>query len=329
MKKMNKKYSSKNMNQIIPSLSFPHIDKLSGTVRVKEAELFGLVKHEALNLIQTYEPGVAMAGASKRYPLALKLYYGVAEQAFTKAPHLLLQFTGKDNPNRHIRFECNPSHLTEVGEDHLNHQMLCMMGLTVWEFLAHAVFTRIDVCRDIGCSMEDVLIKAKWSKVSQNVFGKGGELETLYLGKAGGNQIVAYDKANELHGCSAAEPMTRIEARWRTRLTAKELIHFKNPLERVELYSLACKNPPVSQGHWRSFQDACRMRGINNALKMQPLAERKLLKKTVSANAVSWWDIAPEAWPQMWAEVLKNAGLHKLPENPPPFCMAYLVGQAA
>lgn len=331
MKKMMNNIGSKKIDTNTPTLSFPLIDKLSGVVAIHEEALCGAVKHEMLNCLETHEPGIVQAGGSSKYPLALKLYYTVQDNvAYLKGPHLLLQVTGKNNPKRHIRFEYNPSHVTAAGEKYLNEKFFEIMGLTFYEFLAHARFTRIDFCRNIsGCDLEDFLIKAKWSKVSQNVFGKDGVLGTMYFGKAGSNQIIAYNKAKELYGDAATEPMVRIETRNRIKLKAKALLDFKNPFERVQLYSLACKNPPVKIGHWLAFQDSCRLRGVGNAIKKQPVIDRAALKKVLSSQPVSWWDIPPDDWKTLLYAALKNAGLSNLPDNPPPFCMAYLVGQAA
>lgn len=329
-----------NINDNIPSnklnddnlvITAPLIDKLSGVVDIQEGALWGLAFSNILGWLETHEPGIVQAAGSAKYPLAVKLIYTMNNNVpYLNAPHLLLQITGNKAVNKQIRFEYNPCYITETGEEFLNQRFFEMIGVTFYEFLAHARFTRVDVCRQIiDRNLEDYLIRVKWSKVSQSFFGANGALETINFGKSKGNQVVAYDKSKQLYGKSAEQPVIRIETRFRTKLTAQELFGYINPLERVKVYSVACKNPPFGIGHWRAFQDACRMRGIGNAIKMQPTNYRSALKKVLSKQPVPWWDIQPEDWKWLWGEALEKAGLLNIPKNPPPLTMKWLVGDAA
>src|SRR5690606_19790135 len=138
-------------------------------------------------------------------------------------PFVFLQITSPKASKRQVRFEYNPSVMTEEGEEYLEVQFTELFGMEFYQFLFHARFTRVDWCRNIMFrGIDDYLLNGKWKKVSLCHFGANGKLQTITLGKAGNNQIIAYDKAAQLHGDTATHGTIRIEARCRVNLSIHE-----------------------------------------------------------------------------------------------------------
>jgi hypothetical protein len=286
-------------------------------------------------LLEENAPGVQKASGFNKYPLALKIYYPVTgDLVHNKYPFILLQFTSKKASKPQIRFEYNPAHMTEAGEAYLDVIFILLVGMSFYEFLFHARFTRVDFCRNIAHrDVEDYLIRSKWSKVSQCFFDATGKLETINLGKSGGIQIIAYNKAKQLYGDAATYDMIRIEARCTINLNIYGLAKLLNPFDRVTVYSVACKKPPFGEAHWRAFQDSCRLRGVGNAIKKQPVKCHSALKKALSSLPVSWWSIeagdAYHAWDWHLTSALENAGLTNIPNVAPPLTLVNAAGMAA
>ena len=325
-KNMNMIKISKKMKEYMgdvdmPDVSAPLIDKLSGVVDVKDAGLHGLAYSTALGWIEAHEVGIEKASGSFKYPLAIRIYYAPDGGIVHKnCPFILLQFTSKKASYRQMRLEWNPAHMTAAAMPDIDARCMMLVGMTFYELLGHARFTRVDFCRNIADrDIEDYLIRSKWSKVSQCFFNNDGKLETINLGKSGNNQIIAYDKTKEQHGKAADHKMIRIEARCRINLTLHGLMKFKNP--------------PFGDAHWLAFQDSCRLRGVGNAIKKQPVKCQTALKKVLSTLPVTWWAIedgdSVNAWNWYLMMALKAAGLLNIPDAPPPLTLANGMGEAA
>lgn len=332
MKKLSENYEYKVVDKDNPIITSPQLDKLSAVVDLKDSELCGLAYNTALEWLETYEPGMVKASGSKMYPLALKVHYPVTGDMLVhlKCPHLLLQLTSSKASKPQARLEWNPHYITVDSEAYLDAIFMMLFGMTFYEFLSHARFTRADFCRNILLrDLEDYLVGVKWAKHSQCFFGGDGKLQSITFCKSGNNQILAYNKAKQLYGDDTAHSTVRIEARLRLNHTIQQLAVLPNPFERVKLYSIACKSPPYGVGHWKAFQDACRLRGITNAIKQQPVKYRKALRHFLSKYPVAWWDIEHDDWEWLLNDALDNAGLLQIPDNAPPLKLDYLAGVAA
>lgn len=316
--KMNKKIKNVKGDDN-PIVTAPSLDKLSGVVDLPDPVLNGNAFSQILHNLNDGELGWSKASSSAKYPLAVRIAYPEEKSFIHKnCPSLLLQITHPKSSKRQARFEYNPFHMTEAGEEHLDIAFTELFGVGFYEFLYHARFTRIDVFRSILFrDMEDYLVNAKWKKTSQCFFGQDGRLETVTFGKSTYNQIVIYDKAKQLHGSSSPHGTIRVECRNRINVKIGGLTKMKNPFKNIRIYSLACKNPPFGQAHWRAFQDSCRLRGINNALKKQPVKSRSQIKKVLSQYPVPWWDISDEDWDFLLVSALENAGLMNIPKTAP------------
>ena len=314
-----------------PCVTAPRIDKLAGVVDLKDAGLCGQAYGGIIDWLNQHEVGVSKLPSSGKFQLKVKVHYPVGnEPVHGGCPFVLLQITHPKLSKRQARIEYNPLYLTETAEEYLDVQFLELFGMGFYEFLYHARFTRVDWCREIMLrDVEDYLFRAKWSKVTQCFFNAKGKLETLYLGRSSSTQIIVYDKSKELYGEDAEQGMIRVEARCKINLTIHGLAAMKNPFERVDVFSIGCKNPPYGTAHWRAFRDSCRLRGITNAIKMQPADHRAKLKKMLCDHAVLWWAIAADDWEWLITSALDNAGLTQIPNTAPPLNLDALTGTVA
>ena len=322
-KKTNKKPMSDN-----PMITAPHIDKLSCVVDLVDPGLCGLAFGTMLDWVKAQSIEVVKVAVTGKYQLAVLLRYPQVQDQLIhgNSSHILLQITNPKVSKRQLRIEYNPANITEAAEDYLNVMFLELVGMGFYDLLGHARYTRVDVAREILLrSLEDYLFSCSYFKYSQCHFGKDGKLGTVTFGK-GGNQINIYDKAKQLYGLAADHSIIRIEARCRINLTLAQLAHFENPLDRVKIHSLLCKQPPFGTGFWRAFQDSCRLRGVNNAVKIQPKENQIKLKKVLSFLPVAWWRIEEADWKLRWEEAFEDAGLSQVSANPPPLVLAHLAG---
>lgn len=319
-----------------PFITPPHIDKLAGVVELHDQKL---CKHAFGAMISTLNetPCVHTTKTTRGYAKSILIHYPNATDpklVHKKCPTLLLELTHWQNSNRSVRFEYNPSHMSEAGEDYLDGIIQGMFAVPFYSLLHYARFTRVDVCRDIhGRSIMDMLIGVKWSKTSQsyvamqNSFAGNGQLQSITFGKGSGNQTIAYDKAAELN--DGTKELTRIEVHHKCSRTFAELYKLPNVFERVQVYSLDCKGLGIDKGYWKNFQDACRLRGANNAIRNQPVAKRAPFKKALSKKAEPWWDIVDSEWPKLLAEAIVAARLDNIPDYAEPLSYQFHIGQAA
>lgn len=333
MKKITKNKSNPKDKGHHLALDVPKLDKLSAVVKLKDEQLAKVIYHSILAEAENLEFGVGFAKGSGKYPLSVKVYYAVSNDALLHSgcPFVLLQMTHTKSNKRHIRVEWNPSTMTEHGAEYISTQFLSFCGLTFFELLYHAKFTRMDWCRDIyGMHIEDYPVRGRYWKAMQCFCNTvTGKLETITFGQSSGNQAVIYDKATELYGDNSGGDTTRVEIRLRNNITPKELVKIANPFARVEFYSAYCQYPPFGQAHWGAFLDSCHLRGINNAIKAQPAGCRSALKKVLSGLPVGWWYITPEEWQQYLFHALHAAHLMKIPAYAPPLDYSVIIGKAA
>ena len=331
MNKIQKNSYSVNDNGKQIEVGFPQIDKLSMVVYPDKA-LHGVAYATVLELLEQKEKAYANAKRSARYPLAVKLLLPLAEyDAGTKPPHLLLQFTSKKTEKPQIRLEYNPAYVSDAAKELLDVEMTSLLGVTFSELLHHAKITRIDWCIDLyGVHIEEYLYRATWWKAVQIFCGtETGRLQSMTYGKSSGNQALIYDKATELFGTDTAQQITRIEIRNRTGCEAKQLAKAKYPFKRLQLYPTHCKLWPFSKAHYHAFRDSCHLRGIKNAIKMQPANTHKKIAKALSDAPASWWEKIPEQWEYFLHNALTQAGLANIPTSAPPLELDFLTGNAA
>jgi hypothetical protein len=315
-----------------PTLTAPKIDKIALVVDMEDKALHGMLVSVVLGWFEEKDPAFIKGKWSARYPLAVSILCPNADGVFDKNnPAVLLQATKKNHPKPQVRLEFNPSKLFGPMEglplakgnpcaEYLDTIFNELCGVGFFEFLYYARVTSVDVCREIlGCKPDEFLFKVKYAQIYQSVFGNDGELETLYFGAPSGNQTRIYNKGKEL---GSGQDSVRIEVRQRFKnFKIADLWGIPNPFSKVGVFSLTNTNPPYGAGHWVAFQDACRFRGIGNAIKLQPKSYRNKLKKAVSALPVLWWLMMDADWEWLWADALAYGGLNMLPDNAPPLTM--------
>lgn len=328
-----------NMNAH-PTLTPPECDKIALVVDMKDKNLHGMLISVVLGWFEDKDPNFIKAKWSARYPVAVSILCPDSNGVLDKnGPSVLLQATKKDHPKPQVRLEFNPAKLFGPMEslplakgnpctEYLDATFNELCGVGFFEFLYHARVTSMDICCDVlGRKPEDFLFKVKCAKFCQTVFGNDGELETLYFGKSSGNQVRIYNKAKEVFGAGHGYDIIRVEVRQRLKnFNIANLWGFPNPFKRVSVVSLENANPPFGIGHWTAFQDACRFRGISNAIKLQPKGYRNKLKKFMSDSPVGWWPILDTDWEWLWGDALACGGLNLLPNKAPPLTMNNAVG---
>jgi hypothetical protein len=334
-----KQIDENNVKSKVSDFSFitaPRIDKLAGVVDLHDQKL---CEHAFGGMISALKeiPCVEATKTTRGYAKSLLIYYPDAKKdglIHKKGPTLHLQLTHWKNNNRSVRFEYNPSDMSETGEEYLDGIIQSMFAVPFYSLLHYARFTRVDIYRDIqGRNIMDMLIGVKWSKTSQsyvrmhNSFAGNGQLQSITFGKGTGNQTIAYDKAAELN--NATTELTRIEVRHKCSRTFVELQKLPNVFERIQVYSLDCKGLGIDKGYWKNFQDACRLRGVNNAIRNQPVAKRAPIKKALPKKAEPWWDITESEWPKLMAAAIVAARLNNIPDYAEPLSYQFHIGQAA
>jgi hypothetical protein len=334
-KNMKLKKTGKGKQNIImndhPTIMAPKLDKLSAVINLKDKKLNGMAFYSMINMIKDDSYCATKVTQNGKYQLAAKLYYpGKDGLIYQNGPCLFMQMTNPNLEKLQVRIEYNPSHITQAAENYLDVTFMELFGVEFYEFLYHARFTRVDICMDIiSSSLEDYLFKAKWKQASQAIYGANGKLQTVCLGKSGNSQIAIYDKAAQVFGDDATNGIIRVEARCKIKCNILELANLENPFRNFDIYSLACKNPPLGKAHWLAFQDSCRARGIRNAIKKQPVQNRAALKKALASNSVEWWPAALEEWDYLWMNALEDAGLTAIPKHAPALTITNAVGLAA
>ena len=320
---------SKSQHKFQPYVSAPVVDKLAGTVKLQDQKYCSSVYSRFIDESQDVDnPNVVRTKTGALGGIAIKVFFPAPGIVTTGKPFVLLELTHHSKPERRLRFDYNPGHLTEESLVVLDHEFNGLFGVTFYELLWHAKFTKIDWHRNVmGIDLDDYLFQVMWSKKSSCTWTPpNGKPETLTFGESSGNQLQIYNKAKHLHGEAVTHHVTRIEAKQRIYYGIGSLLLMANPFANTTIISLACENPPISAGYLLALQDACRLRGITNALKQQPADVRQKMKKYFKEKEVGWWQMTKEEWSIACLEGLIKAGLNNIPEYAPPLSYSHLLG---
>lgn len=335
----NKKLVSINADMDQPIVTSPQIDKMVVLVDIPDPALHGLMVHELLCAIEEKEPGFKQEKGKGKYPVAVSIFCPDENgEIHSKGPAVLFQATSKHCPKPQVRLTFNPYKLfgpvnalmPDAGnpvQDHLDSVFLGLWGDGFFSFLFHGRVTYLEVWRHILFrSPDDYLFHVAYAKNSQPILGPDQKLQTQYFGKRTGDQTAIYNKAKQLDK-DADHDCIRVEVRIKRRnMKIGKLWGLENPLNRVKIYSLYCKQPPVSDGHWTAFKDSCRLWGVGKAIKKQPKSDQYKLKQAVSENPVAWWQIDDSDWDDLWLDALAFAGLDNIPNHAPPLDLLKING---
>ncbi|GJL85430.1 MAG: hypothetical protein DHS20C02_12050 [Micavibrio sp.] len=310
----------KKTNKTELNMTVPKIDKISIVVPIPESHFAQIISQNVWDELKDTDFGWVQPYSKGAYNTAAKIFCPDEDGVInTKEPHMLFQIRTKGTDKPHLRIEYNPSKIPEKMYGHVDLCFPLITGQGFLETLSHGHVTRLDVCTDIlDVNPEDFMLKVKYARYSQSVFGNDGSLETIYFGKSKGTQYTVYKKAHEQYGKEAKSDVMRVECRLRKAIPIQHLSSLENPFQRVQFYNLKpTKQPNVHPGHWMAFVDAVRFRGSSNtALKRQPVDVRSKLKYCLSKNTFEGWK-PEDLWGEAWLQVLNNHHLLQLPQAMP------------
>jgi hypothetical protein len=280
----------------------PIVDKLALTVPVRGAS-------EQAHAIETIEQLQYRHGFQGRMP---RFRGGYAYSVVLPLSGLLLQAkptrTGAKRP-AFARLEFNPSKAGVAGVSEVRTIAATLFSA---EDMRHASVSRIDVAVDMhGVRISNLAVRSRRHQKSMLVFGREGNLETIYVGDRGsGSQVTIYDKAAQLRETKSihlAGPCTRFEARIRTYIPVNELSLLKNPFFGIDVF---CGLDDLSIGtphHHQMFLDSIARRGLHAALRMLPASRRQRYERAIAKRRCSYWK-PDELW-SGWDRAVEALGL--------------------
>lgn len=239
----------------------------------------------------------------KPYKRGIKIY----EPDQNNKLRMLIQWSPIFESVAYLRVDFNPAY---ADSNHIFATLIGVLPGGLDDIRSHGVITRFDATVDVtGIKPHQLLAYYPKKRISE-VHCKSGEIETLYLGEAGGNnRIVIYDKQlqikekNQKFGLKLPElkkHTTRIEIRMKPECTFKELLAIENPFDKLMLR--------VEFEHyekeelWRLFMVAARFLGLQDALYQLDDHTRKKFRERVEATPNAWWK-PKEIWND-WSKVV-------------------------
>lgn len=221
---------------------------------------------------------------------------------------------GKNIP--YIRFEFNPDRLGVAGLSAFKKQIpVILLGNGSWATLIeNAKITRLDIAVDLhNIDIENLLIGTMKPGKKISYFGIEGKAETNYLNVTSkGSGLYVYDKKQKYVDDKQPPefgdtPHTRVEVRTSTTKGILGLLSLMNHLKKISLVDIEAPEPPEELHHWKLFQDSCRYRGLDNALKNLPDEVGKMYLDAVKSVEGEIWQ--PEKLWGFWAETIHKSGL--------------------
>lgn len=205
-----------------------------------------------------------------------------------------------------VRVDFNPSH---ADIEHIYATLLQVLPGGFGDLSNLAKVTRLDATVDISNIKPHQLLAYYPQKQISQIHCKSGNIETLYLGKRGDdNLIVIYDKQleikekNQKYGLKLPElkvRTTRVEIRMKPDCGFSELMNVENPFKKLLLRVEF--DYYEDEQLWRLFMATVRHRGLQDSLSLLDEATRKKFRDRVNATPNSWWkpDEIWMAWPKL------------------------------
>lgn len=314
----------------------PMIDKLSLTIKMPDTSLHGLMIHSLIDNKDT-DPHYAEGTDIQNFPIAAVMYGRNDKGKPDKSRKILIQSTNKAATIPRVRLEFNPIKLLTSVEN--GQRVFCddqhsfldvyfteLVGMGFFDFISHARVTRYDVCIDIKASKpENYLIESAYTKQKNMIFGKDGELETIYLGKSTSNQTVIYNKTKQMKDYSSSEPLLRIERRMKPKDTnIHELAMATNPFKKLLLWDLSVGKSPIPDYYWHAVKNLLSMKGVKQGLNELSPAHRDKVHDYLQQNKSPICNMSDDEWQQGWIKNLQLCGFDCLNQTPPPLSLKYL-----
>ena len=240
------------------------------------------------------------------------LYHQSIQIRFHNQPLGLLQLQPFWHTNPFLRIDFNPDRLGPVGVHHFYNSLDILQPGLAGRLIGSGRVTRCDAAIDVtGVHIEDIEV-ACLRKHKTNAHFRSGTKQTEYFGtRKSGNQLVIYDKASQLTKLghpAPSQPITRLEMRLKPKCSLQQLPTLKNPFLRILLAQEAQLDHLPEPPHVREwFRDSCRVRGLQNAIKLVPKWKQKEYVDALSSTQPWWWRPL-EIWTP-WPQVIKDLGL--------------------
>lgn len=189
-----------------------------------------------------------------------------------------------------IRLELNPSKNASAGASPLSPYFEWMFDFGFAEFASKAKVTRLDIAIDIeGRGLPDIVCGTVKSTRSASYAGKGGEPETLYLGRVRGTPFAIYNKSLQLKVPGAR---TRIEKRTKPECFLPEVGKGKNPLVDLRVYEADTFRKALALAPLEStlLCNLAQAKGIRGALANSGALHSVLKARIEAAPQSAWWD---------------------------------------
>ena len=224
---------------------------------------------------------------------------------------------GPTNKAAFFRFEFNPFKLGKAGMAEFRKWMAyyLLLGEGAYEtMIEKGRVTRIDIaCDFVSLRIEDLIIRGTGGGKTHAYYGEDGLIQTSYLNLTKKNSdTIVYNKRQQLldgkrNPKYGGNPHTRVEVQVKANRSPAKLLELENPLTRLELSLVTNVAPPEEQHHWDCFVDACRFRGVHNALKLIPVKMRGKYKAALKDGQGTVWQ--PQKLWEWWPNAIERSHL--------------------
>ncbi|WP_204378160.1 hypothetical protein [Tardiphaga robiniae] len=213
-----------------------------------------------------------------------------------------------------FRIEFNPSAIGSIGFSEL-HGVLTSIMPGGWDYvIEYGRISRIDIAVDIPEARPGMFAVLPKQGLSTKEWTVAGKLQTLVLGKKGGNQTLIYNKKAQQLGQGKpweGKATVRVERRMLNPAIKKlsSLPDLPNPFAALSLTELLNAPPTEKEWLWSLFKDSVSVRGLPAALARLPKAKRTLYRKHLESQPHQLW--GPSVIWTNWLAALGEHDLHK------------------
>lgn len=210
-----------------------------------------------------------------------------------------------------FRTEFSPVDLGPAGLEEYHATLMTLMHDGWLSFLQHGRMTKLEVSVDLPGVQVEAFHALPHQGTTSKAWKTDGKLETMVLGKSGGNQTRVYsrDKKRIAKGQNwTGPPTTRVERilRFQPARPLTSLAQLANPFTHISAV-LNVPEPPPGEAKpyiWSLFRDSVNMRGLTAALKLLPVEKRTMYRKWLDQHPTSFWD--PAAIWTRWQDHLSD-----------------------
>jgi hypothetical protein len=242
-----------------------------------------------------YFPGMHVTG-NKRYKVNCRIPFLHTSVTFEAGPLL------PENPS--YRLDFNPWKMSVNEIIALFTFLQLATDIEQYVFLAMSKVTRLDIaCNLVGLELEDVIVRTSGLQKHGLYTGKGGTLETVYIGTPRSpRRVVAYTKTLE-----DGTKVLRLESRTKPRCLGHEIAKIKNPFARIWLISAKCAEAAGLPIPTQYIADSMRLGGLKRALRSLSKKQQTSLRKALKAANPILTDTESQ-W-SLWQKTLIDSGL--------------------